>query len=515
MKQKHSPKAAGRVKRSGGWKAWLCAVLIVLMMLAAGAAAYWFLIREKEEKPYLPRESRALMAAADGMDLIRVEAALDPDSRTLTVVQELQVVNRTGQAQDAVVLRSWSGAYLAEETSPAASAELYSACYPQGFNPGGLTLVKAYLNGGATIWRWLDEASTVLAIPADWQEGQSATVTLHYTVQIPLCASRFGYADSTFMLGNVFPTPAVWQRGAWRTDAYCAIGDPFLSECANWEVALTVPEGWQAAASVWAEPEKDGGAWTYRFTGRAMRDFALVVSNRLVSVQGMRDGVLVTAYARTEKAARELLKYARQALHTCGSRWGEYAWPTYTVTGAAMPLGGMAYPGLAMISADVIAEGGTLLEYTLAHETAHQWWGAMVSSDGWYQPWQDEALCEYAFADYADDWYGPDERERVAFERFETALRITIPRGVTPGSPIDYFGDLTEYSQVVRQRGAAMWMALETHLGKAQLDAALREYQAQYRFRNASREDLTEVLSQHAGHDVSGLMLDYLDTYMN
>lgn len=515
MKQKHSPKAAGRMRRSGGWKAWLCAVLIVLMMLAAGAAACWFLIREKEEAPYLPRESEALIAASDGMDLIRVEASLDPDSHTLTVVQELQVVNRTGQRQDAVMLRSWSGAYLAEETSPAASDELYGACYPAGFNPGGLTLTRAYLDGGATIWRWLDEASTVLAIPADWQAGQTAAVTLHYTVQIPLCESRFGYADGMFMLGNVFPTPAVWQRGAWRTDAYCAVGDPFLAECANWEVALTVPEGWTAGASVWAEPEKDGGAWTYRFAGRAMRDFALVVSNRLVSVQGMRDGVLVTAYARTEKNAELLLRYARQALHTCGSRWGDYAWPAYTVTEAAFPLGGMAYPGMAMVSRDVISKGGTLLEYTIAHETAHQWWGAMVGSDGWYQPWQDESLCEYAFADYALDWYGPDERERVAFERFETALRITIPRGVTPGSPIDYFGDLTEYNQVVRQRGAAMWMALETHLGKDALDAMLRDYQAQYRFRIATREDLTEVINRHAGHDLSGLMLDYLDTYMN
>ena len=138
----------------------------------------------------------------------------------------------------------------------------------------------------------------------------------------------------------------------------------------------------------------------------------------------------------------------------------------------------------------------------------------MVGSDGWYQPWQDEALCEYAFADYAGDWYSAADRSRVITDRIEASLRITIPRGVTPGSPISYFADLTEYSYVVYQRGAALWIALETFMGKDALDALLLDYQQQYRFRIAGREDLTELINRHAGQDMSGLITDYLDTYM-
>jgi len=93
-------------------------------------------------------------------------------------------------------------------------------------------------------------------------------------------------------------------------------------------------------------------------------------------------------------------------------------------------------------------------------------------------------------------------------------MRITIPRGVTPGSPIDYFQDLTEYSQVVYRRGAALWTALETLMGKEQLDAALRQYAEAFRFSIATREDLTRLLSQAAGQDLTPLMEDYLDTYI-
>lgn len=497
-------------------RAWLWAALIVLMMLALGAAGFLLLTRDpQEDAPHLPAMSAELLEAAQALDSIRIEAALDPEGQQLTFTQELTLTNRTGQDQSAVVLRSWSGAYLTEETSPAATDELFVECYGAAFNPGGLAVDSTFVNHAAAEWSWLDDAQTVLSIPAEWPVNAEVTIALHCTVQIPDCASRFGYHNGLFMLGNVFPVAAVWQDGSWRTDAYCSIGDPFLSECANWEVALTVPAGYTAAASVWAEPSEHEEQRTYAFSGMALRDFALVISKDYASVQGMAGSTLVTAYARKRQDAQTMLTYARQAIDSYQKRWGTYAYPTFTVAEASFPYGGMEYPGMVMIASDALSMGGQTLEYVVAHETAHQWWSVMVGNDGWYQAWQDESLCEYAWLDYVGDWYSISDRERMAFDRIETSLRITIPGSVTPGSPIDYFADLTEYSRVVYQRGAALWCALETHMGKNALDAMLRDYQQQYRFRIAAREDLTNVINRHAGQDMSGLMLDYLDTYMN
>ena len=500
-------------------RAWLWAALIVLMILAAGAGTFLLATHDwTSGSTFLPPESEALVQAAQGLDAIRISARLDTEAQRLTVTQDMTLRNRTGQDQQAVVLRSWTGAYRTQETSPAATEELFYECYGAAFDAGGLQMSKAYVNGTVSIWHWLDDAQTVLSLPADWAAEESVTVTLHYAVDIPNCASRFGHVRSErtrlFMLGNVFPTPAVWEDGAWRTDDYAPIGDPFLSECANWEVTLTVPRTWTVAASDHAEPTAQGDDRIWAFTGRALRDFALVISNGYTAAQGMAGDVLVTAYARTQDAAQTMLRYARQAIESYAKRWGSYAWPTFTVAEAVFPYGGMEYPGMVMVASDAIAAGGQVLEYVVAHETAHQWWSVMVGSDGWYQAWQDEALCEYAWLDYVGDWYGTSDRERMAFDRIETSLRITVPRTVTPGSPLDYFADLTEYSQVVYQRGAALWRALETHLGKDALDALLRDYQAQYRFRIATRADLTDVINRHAGQDLSSLMLDYLDTHM-
>ena len=492
-------------------KAWLYAALIVLMLLLAGAGTLLLLTGDHAEPPRLPEASDALRTASQGLDGIRVVATLDPAARTLSFTQEMTLTNRTGQAQSAVVLRSWTGAYGTEETSPCATEELYPDCYGASFSPGGLAVTHAAVNGAPVTPVWLDDAATVLSLPADWPAGGSVAVTLTCTVTIPACASRFGYADGAFMLGNVFQVAALWQDGAWRTDAYAPIGDPFCSECANWQVTLTVPEGYTVAASA---PGTQEGSGVHTFTGLALRDFALVVSRDYACAQAMAEGVLVTAYARDKADAEAMLRYAAQALHSYAKRWGDYAYPAFTLAEAVFPYGGMEYPGMVMIGTDVLASGGQVLEYTVAHETAHQWWAVMVGSDGWYQPWQDESLCEYAWLDYVGDWYGADARSQMAFDRIETAMRITIPGGATPGSPLDRFSDLTQYSRIVYQRGAAFWCAMEIHLGKDGLDAMLCDYQARFCFRIATREDLTSVLSQHAGMDMSGLMLDYLDTLM-
>lgn len=505
MKQGLSPRENRR--------AWLYAALVVLLMLLCGALA-WFASTREYEETYLPSTSQAVQEAAKGLDSIIIDASFDPYSHLLSATQVMTLRNPAGHTLDNVTLRSYSGAYLQESTSPAASDELFSACYGTGFSSGGLVLESAQVNGKTVDFTWVDQAHTVLSLPAQWYAGSKVTVELRYTVSVPQCASRFGVDDDIFALGNVFPTLALWEGDSWRTESYCAIGDPFLSACANWTVRLSMPPGYTVAGTGYSQPVYLGDGAVCTLQAQAVRDFALVISDQFTTASGMADDVLITAYAKDRADAQRMVKYARQAITCYEQHYGEYVYPTLTLAEVSFPYGGMEYPQLVMIGDEIIAASGDSLEVTVAHEVAHQWWYAMVGSDSYNQAWQDESLCEYALLDYVGQVYGTAIRESTAFDRIETAMRITIPRGVTPGSPIDYFQDLSEYSTVVYRRGAALWLAMENLLGKDGLDAALQGYVQQYRFGIATRDGLTQVLSQAAGQDVSALMEDYLDTYI-
>lgn len=176
-------------------------------------------------------------------------------------------------------------------------------------------------------------------------------------------------------------------------------------------------------------------------------------------------------------------------------------------------MGGMEYPALAMIASDRLDAGGETLEMVVAHEAAHQWWYAVVGSDPVNQAWQDEALSQFSMLEYLEDRYGLARREEYEQQELESALRVTVPRGVTPGAPLDRFSSMSEYSLVVYDRGAAMLCALDRMLDGG-LDAFLGAYYERYAFGRATREDFETLLAEVTGEDLAPMMRDYLDTYI-
>ena len=129
----------------------------------------------------------------------------------------MTLTNRTGQEQSAVVLRSWSGAYLNAETSPCASEELNYQCYGAAFSPGGLRVNSAEVASQPVQWAWLDEASTVLSLPAEWGTGESVRVRLECTVasRTAPAALAMRTACSCWAMCSPWRPCGRTVRGAW------------------------------------------------------------------------------------------------------------------------------------------------------------------------------------------------------------------------------------------------------------------------------------------------------------
>lgn len=507
---------------AGEWKKppvrslkWFLPVALGLVALAA------FFLWPRGGVPQAPAPSPQLLAQARNLDDIRITAAFDPARYQITVAQELTLTNRGGEPRSSLALRTYPNAFQSPDTSPAATQELYEGCYPQGFSAGSLVISSAGLarsgeEPGPAPYRYTDEAKTVLLFPLStpWKPGETLAVRLAYTLNIPRLAGRFGENEGLWTLGNAFPLPAVYQDGAYREDPYYAVGDPFLSECANFTVSLALPQGYVAAGSAWPTVTPlEGGGSLYSFEAYSVRDFALCLSLGYELAQGMEGEALVSVYAREKEAASLALGYARRALACYRDAFGPYPYPSFTLAEAAFPFGGMEYPCLVMLGSGQLQKGGQDLELLVAHETAHQWWYGVVGSDQVNQPWQDEALCEYSLLPYVERYYGAQARQDLAFSRFETAMRVTVPKGATPGSPLSYFADGNEYALLVYGRGGAFLAALDTALGGG-LDDFLKAYYDRYRFQLVTRQDFQQALRERSGQDWGALIRDYLDTYL-
>ncbi|MBR1586113.1 MAG: M1 family metallopeptidase [Clostridia bacterium] len=477
-------------------------------LLLAICALIW-LFRPRQTTP--PPPSEALTAAAKELTDYDVTLKLIPERRQVSITERVAFINDTGDTLTSLLLRTWLNAFQSEEDSPAATEELYDACYPQGFSEGKLTLHDVAWNGTQTAWRYDDDAQTALRVDIPpLAAGQTGELLLRCVVQIPLCAHRSGGLGDTYQLGNVIPQLSLYQDHAWRADPYTSVGDPFVSSCANYTFSVYLPEGYVPACSAPLTRGQDG-AW--RGSILAARDVALCLSPDYCQASARAaGGAAVYAYAKTEAGARRVAEDAKRAIDVFSGLFGPYPYPALTVCAVDFPFGGMEYSGLVMIGqSNFLDSQQDTMELTVAHETAHQWFYSLVGSDQVYAPWQDEALCQYAMLRYVRARYGQGSFDTLKYYQVDSPMAENIPGSLTPGSPIDYFGDLTAYSSVVYGRGAALLLALDEMLpGGA--DAFLRAYAEAFAYRFATRQDFEAFLNNYAGMDCSPLLLDYLDT---
>jgi len=459
-----------------------------------------------------PTVHPSLEAAAAGLPEWDVHLTLHPENRSLHITQTLQYRNAADAPLASLGLRTWLNAYAAQETSPASLEEIFDACYPEGFSPGWLDIASITWQAEEAAWAYTNDDRTALEVTIPpLAPGEEGVLRVEATAYIPLCAHRTGYADGVYQLGNVLPVLAARDGEGWRREEYLPIGDPFISDCANWRVSLQLPEGYVPACSV--PLEKQEGIWQGGML--AARELGLCISADYKAAAARQGDTMVYSYARTEAGAKRALNYAKKALETYARLYGDYPWPAYTVCSVDFPFGGMEYPGFCMLGQGYYLESrADSLELLIAHETAHQWFYALVGSDSIRHPWQDEALCEYAVLRYVERRYGQATYETLKYFRTDAPMRENVPGNLTPGSPIDYFPNLTDYSTVVYGRGAALMEALNAIIPGG-LDGFLRRYVEEYGFSFADRADFEALLTEYTGMDLTPLLIDYLDTVMD
>ncbi len=452
-------------------------------------------------------------ARAEGLTDYDVTMRYSEEESSLAVSETIAYRNNTGDTLRSLVLRTWVNAFETEETSPAALDEIYSACYPEGFSPGSVTVYDVLWNGERAEWTYVNADRTALsvAIPP-LENGEAGTLLFRCVAEIPVCSHRTGRTGRDVALGNCVPLLSRYEDGAWRTDLYSPVGDPFVEDCANFRVTAFLPDGFVPAASCPLTRGEDG-AW--RGVMYSSRDFALCASPDYVTASGKAGDTLVVSCAGTASEARRALEDAKNALQVYQELYGAYPYPALMLCRVAFPFGGMEYPGLLMIGEAYYADSqADTLELTVAHETAHQWFYALVGSDQFFSPWQDEALCEYAMLRYVRARYGQGSYETLKYYRADAPMRESIPGSLTPGTPIDCFGSLRDYAAVVYGRGAALMLALDEALpGGA--DAFLRAYAEEFAWQTVSRARFEDFLNRYSGMDLSPLLLDYLDTVMD
>lgn len=140
-------------------------------------------------------------------------------------------------------------------------------------------------------------------------------------------------------------------------------------------------------------------------------------------------------------------------------------------------------------------------ELTFAHETAHHWWGNLITPLDWHHTWLNEGFATYAEALYLEHTRGHD-----AYLQYIARL-MNVPAGAYAGSVIGAsdtaFWD--SFAPRVYSKGALVLHMLREMVGDTLFFRMMKNYlnEPRLRYGNARTEDFIAACSRTAGRDLA------------
>jgi hypothetical protein len=486
------------------------------------------------DEEYLTERGKTLASGrTKNAAIYSVSAKLDTTADIVSGTERLLYTNNTGVPQNELVLRMYANSPGVNTTSAEVSV---SAAHVDGRD------ASASLSGSLVR----------LSLLSTLEPGREALVSMDFKEHVPEVQTSlggleqllgqqsttgygvFGRSGNTYDLGYFMPILTSYGPQGWESREAPAFGDVGDFACAYYNVRIDVPSGYTVAAT--GMPVGDGGSpgrAAFDFRAGPVRDFTAQASPDY-SVSSAREGeTLVSSYyvKGAADSGKKVLGYARDALKAFKGRFGPYPYRRLNLCEAALAggAGGMEFAGQIQLAQllygssgpgtnlangqinDILKSLGDLggllgdtLEFTVAHEVCHQWWGLVVGSDSIGHPWQDESLTNYCTVMYVRWQHGADEAKKQYDMQivmpYATANLMGGGGDMVVDSPISAFSNQMQYTAIVYSKGAMFFAALEKKMGEAAFVKSLQYYYEHYAFRASTPGEFIYGFERSSGN---------------
>jgi hypothetical protein len=363
-------------------------------------------------------------------------------------------------------------------------------------------------------------------------------------------APRGGQDGEAFYINYWYPQMAVYDDvNGWQIDQYLGNAE-FYMGYGNYDVALTLPEGWLVTATgrlsnpndvlspqtlarvdsatrapgvihVVTEADRapgtsttrgSNGKLTWRFRADTVRDVSWATSAKYLwdatnaavgdaNGDGKPDTTAINAFYRPELRASHWDQSARYGRHSVEffSRFiMPYKYPHMTAVDGPTSCGGMEYPMMTCIGGQWDTLG--LYEVT-THEIGHMWFPMMVGSDEKRFAWMDEGLTQFDQSQSMDDFFkgfDDEERNRQNYMGFaESGGEIELMHHG------DRYPNYGAYGVAAYYKPATILVALRGVLGRDTFNKAYQEYARRWLFKHPSPLDFFNTFNDVSGQDLS------------
>lgn len=444
---------------------------------------------------------------------------LDPDSYTVTGSMILTFTNTSDVDLYEICLRDYPAAFQDKNGK---------------FTMDITNVMDLRTNTGLSFDRNGNDMTTVIiSLDEPVKAGEDVSISLDFVTSLPTIGDRFGYYAGIYSLTDFYPILCRFDKnGNWSHEQYFFGGECFYTDVSDYEVELTVPEGYMVATGGQIVSEDTADGYTsLQITAEDIRDFTAIVSDEFEMLEAKSNGITYYLYyipsnTIDESDAIGYLDVCIFSIEYYSEIFGDYPYPTFTCVFSTMPanIGGMEYSSLVLISDNMDFEPaddfyGYSADCVIAHEIGHQWFMGIVGSDSFNEPWLDESLASYTEWVYCKEFFPDQATDGIWWLGYDMSTTISDYDGMAPGSAyinlsVSDIKDDYLYWYKIYAEGAHFLFLLEQELGEDLMYDFLKEYVSRYKFKNATTEDFVNTLYDVVGTDnaeVNKIVQTFLD----
>ena len=293
---------------------------------------------------------------------------------------------------------------------------------------------------------------------------------------------------------------------------------------ARFRLQLDVPAAWRAVANgslASQEARGDRAVLTFTETQAISSYLFAFAAGEFQVEEAERDGRRMAMYHReTDRERIERNADAIFDLHGSALAWlEEYTGIPFPfekfdfVLVPAFQYGGMEHPGAIFYRADslLLDESATQNAQLgraslIAHETAHQWFGDLVTMTWFSDVWMKETFANFMAAKIVNPTFPEVDHDlRFLLAHHPAAYGVDRTAGANPiRQPLDNLNEAgTLYGAIIYQKAPIVFAHLERLIGEETLRDGLREYLEAHAYANASWTDLIAILDARTTEDLA------------
>ena len=429
----------------------------------------------------------------------------------LTGTEKVEFYNHTDNAIKELKFNLYGNAFRKGAKYSPIGAQYTSRAYPNGISYGEMKVNLVECDGMRVEFTIGGEDNNVLLIPLEKEifPQERVLVTIEYTLTLANVIARTGYNSDTVNLANFYPILCGLDENGFYECVYYSEGDPYFSDCSDYDVTFTCQSKYTVASSGRLVSEKNvDGMVEKNYELENARSFAIVLSENFETITEIINGVEINYYFYDDVNPTASFEYVKKSMVLFNKTFGEYAYPTYSVVQTQFIQGGMEFPALVMIS-DNLEEKS--YGEVIVHETAHQWWQTGVGNNEIEYGFLDEGLTEYSVVLFYENYseYGMTRKQIISscektfkvfcsvYDKVLGGVNTVMLRGLK-----DFSGEY-EYVNIAYVKPCIMYDYLRESIGDEIFFKGLSRYYKTYCFKNVTPYDIVGIYEK-LGADTNG-----------